>query len=1794
MREKFELSLWRDNVSPENKYIKEEKIMILANENLEQFQGKIYNIHLISKIDGSKSVTFEVPQYYQDIYSNTRKPNEYLDFLRMKSKIKLFYKDKWNTFIINTRVEKKSKGYITYSFECTDLTVEELSKNGYSLNLTDSEETIELCGLGNIKELTDRVLANTDWKYDSELTTANLQETIEKQRLNGITGKYENYREPVMIYESHYSPCLKKYVYRTELDYFIDKDNLNKQQKFYNLTTEEKNIHKAGSKSGTYPIYYTTETSVETSGTTDNLIVTNSDFSKKEDWYTEDGYLVNYQYQVDNINKYGLIIKSNQKGYTNNFTKKSLKSIPYIFKITTKDDTNVKCKISLTNGNATIFSATLETNTSYFIYPNKSISTPELIIDPSGTIYIEKIELFELNIRKKSTDEALTPTSDNLNIKTRVAAGNYAKINYKEDSTTNRGFIQKNGEDNGYYIILPNAIVSAKARPLRRYFVEPFDTLEKAQEFKKDYNINELEEDLLLFLDEDKILSRAEVLGLYSSNRNNKITLGNGDDSFTESSITLNAKENFDNNITVEHINSYEDITYYSVKNIKYKDTNYYLWKNSLLKYSDNKRRLVTASKSNRWNIIQDIAEKFEVYPKFTIMHNPVTGEYLYKDGKPIKRVYYVDRYGKVNYSGFKEGINLESTDRKIISDEIVTKMYVNNIESDYNENGLISIQLSDKNPSKENYIYNFTHYLNTGVLSQDFIAELDNHNAALKKINKEYLRETEKLNILLEELSQKKAFLDTTEKELESSKSEIEKIRETLSPVVKYYSCGDTNNYIPYSDLKGGNKSPYKATIDGEIVISEQSLNTFYLTKEGFYIKDTKFDKILEVDTIFDERNKANIDKSSSYEKLIKFGKNKFKKSKNAAKDYILASQTESYYPNSGMPYQEDLTYCTVSNGKYTIKNYNKDNFDKNCYVLYVTSANSQWFAYGKKFVQCLVNSKGERCIKIARNPVFIKANKTGVQEFSVYATSTRKLIEYEITEGLLVENATTIKSKRDAIQSLISGEVGQVSIIKKLHQAKVQYYKALEDVKNKQNIISKLLKDKNTLVSNFENKYIQYIKEGYWGESGYSDNNTYYIDACCASNNSALPKVQYTISVLDLSSIPYYKDYSVNLGDETFITDKDMFGVDSNGVPKRERVIITQLDEQLDKSSNNKITIKNYTSRFEDLFERLSASLTSVESAKETWDRASILNNNGTINSELLTTIYGQNSEWVNSSIGTRNNFVLNENGLTLTSEIEPEHQIRITSMGVFLTQSALSGNNWTTGITAEGINATAIKVGTLDTNKITIQSEVSPAQVWDSLGISCYSSVGITDGNMITDPTTFVRLDQFGLYMVDNNESFNYQTDGKPWWYGETFDNTVNEIINKSTVSITKKGFSYNSNTGTGARIRIGSLPNEKDNDKNIIMESGDGIRLIDSNNYPVLEAVTKKNGDYYARIAGFKFESDKIYYEKAGNSADTLNGAFKTENGFAIVPGKGLAMHNIKLESKNGLATFGNIKLTGGEINGPVYIKKAQMGPFYVQQDENYWLGEYIFARVKGKDSFYNFLKPNKSDSLDIYGPAKRKDKQSYRLGLLTMPNKFYLGEFKLNRSLLSHCGFDKKLINKIGKDDKNGILLSIGDDFWMHSSGYGYIGGNININGTLYADKISANQIEYQGQNIGEYIKTHGPDIVDTVNNALKTRDIKLGPEQLEELSVGVINQKFGEVYYKTSSGNWVLDKTFSNKTYPSFKFINTNAESWLVMRVEHNERGSNFYLDLITRRKLKNGTWGKLKRDNISLIYNGN
>ena len=183
------------------------------------------------------------------------------------------------------------------------------------------------------------------------------------------------------------------------------------------------------------------------------------------------------------------------------------------------------------------------------------------------------------------------------------------------------------------------------------------------------------------------------------------------------------------------------DIDVQSVSTINYKYYNYtksqglidpndisYLWSSSTdwnnssfmkPQYNQNfeKIRSISAKQSNRFNLIQTLAETFECWAQFVINHDS-TGRTIYNsDGTPQKYVRFKNTVGQETGIGFIYGIDLRTITRTIQSDKIVTKTIVSQNSNEFATNGFCTISRSKENYPKTNFLLNFDYFISQGLI---------------------------------------------------------------------------------------------------------------------------------------------------------------------------------------------------------------------------------------------------------------------------------------------------------------------------------------------------------------------------------------------------------------------------------------------------------------------------------------------------------------------------------------------------------------------------------------------------------------------------------------------------------------------------------------------------------------------------------------------------------------------------------------------------------------------------------------------------------------------------------------------------------------------------------------------------------------------------------------------------------------------------------------------------------------------------------------------------------------------
>ena len=354
------------------------------------------------------------------------------------------------------------------------------------------------------------------------------------------------------------------------------------------------------------------------------------------------------------------------------------------------------------------------------------------------------------------------------------------------------------------------------------------------------------------------------------------------------------------------------------------------------------------------------------------------------------------------------------------------------------------------------------------------------------------------------------------------------------------------------------------------------------------------------------------------------------------------------------------------------------------------------------------------------------------------------------------------------------------------------------------------RLLLQKEALHNHFYKKYSRFIQEGPWISEDYIDDNLYFLDAQSTLHTSSQPKVTYNISVLELSQLEGYENFTFALGDKTTIEDVEFFGwtwKEGIKTPYKEEIVVTELSIMLDSPEQNQIKVQNYKTQFEDLFQRMAATTQALEySTGKITKVSNIVEEDGSLkittlqnavanNAIILGNIKDQTVTW-------------DETGITTSSPSDPANIVRIINGGIFL--STDGGITWNTGITGKGINASQITTGVIDVQEVRVLNGSFPSFRWDANGISAYE-ISLNESGAVSsyNPGKFVRFDQYGLYGINgypNFSSIDPDTDGK---IGEE------KIWKHSNFALTWKGFQIKSSHAGGGYISITS-----DNDFEVI--------------------------------------------------------------------------------------------------------------------------------------------------------------------------------------------------------------------------------------------------------------------------------------------------------------------------------------------------------------------------------------
>lgn len=660
--------------------------------------------------------------------------------------------------------------------------------------------------------------------------------------------------------------------------------------------------------------------------------------------------------------------------------------------------------------------------------------------------------------------------------------------------------------------------------------------------------------------------------------------------------------------------------------------------------------RTLQQSKSNRFNLIQELSKVFEIYPNFDIQHEANGKIKLNAEGQQLKNVYFTTQKGNDILPGFRYEKNLKDIGRTTDSSSITTKLYVENVDSSLSKDGVCSIQKAEDNIGKNSYILDFSYYVKIGQLDGE---------------------------------------------QVQRDLYGIDKNDFSFLPRIGAYN----SLYDKYSNL--------------------------IITMTGETLNELEAQNIVSIEGI-----------GSSLEERKKVGQSMYQyKTSYTAKTSQYTTQksytTSDSYKNYVKKYREHTTILWglveqlfFSNNYFSVPVKKTDDTEEPYYDFYVVDASKSWddqspatkenAAQYKNFYNTL------RQKNYCNGELFWRLLLEGL-DGNIYTPPFNKWQDFKenIVEKKLYE---------------INGTLGE--------------YKSLyNEVKYWKNERAKILNKINDLSEQFYKKYEPYIKEGTFTNQNYLTDNEYYWAGVQVLDDSAEPKLSYTINVIDISAFKDCDIYDVDLGDTTYVEDIDFFGVDKHtGLPNKEKVYITEITYDLDNVSNTSIGVKNYQSRFDNLFQSISASVQSLTFNENVYKRASNFTAKQYITTESLQDTLDVGDLTLLDT--AKQNILLDESGTQGNDINNTASQYKQTGEGIFF--STDGGETWDIGVGPKGINLDYAKFGKLDSSKIQIVDGSYIYFLWDKDGINAYRNPATsTDG--LKD---FARFNRYGLSLIEKD--------------------------------------------------------------------------------------------------------------------------------------------------------------------------------------------------------------------------------------------------------------------------------------------------------------------------------------------------------------------------------------------------------------------------------------------------------
>ena len=238
------------------------------------------------------------------------------------------------------------------------------------------------------------------------------------------------------------------------------------------------------------------------------------------------------------------------------------------------------------------------------------------------------------------------------------------------------------------------------------------------------------------------------------------------------------------------------------------------------------KARQLDITNSNKYNITQELAEKFEVFCYYeykTDLRGQFVKTYVDDDSKVWtgKKVIFYNNAIKMSnpfYIDYQK--NLHTINRVCDTSEVYTKLFVKPQESNIMSNGYISIADTKANPLMDEFILNFDYLKSTGSINEYQYQFIKEYEVKTRQYNSWLVALSPQIETLTVDINDIKSSISSAEKEIASAKEQLEHYTTLMDNEVTNVAVQkDKNNPCSIIFVDEGNY--YKASIHFEGVIA-------------------------------------------------------------------------------------------------------------------------------------------------------------------------------------------------------------------------------------------------------------------------------------------------------------------------------------------------------------------------------------------------------------------------------------------------------------------------------------------------------------------------------------------------------------------------------------------------------------------------------------------------------------------------------------------------------------------------------------------------------------------------------------------------------------------------------------------------------------------------------------------------------------------------------------------------------------------------------------------------------------